>query len=210
MLTGRPPFEGTNAAAVAAQRLVSAPRPPRELNSAISPTLERVVLGALARDPGQRYAAAAFRDALRAAASGDQTLPLGTVPIPRSDPSNPSSQPSASAAWTAPPAAPRHSLPLWAWAIGGLLALLLVAWLLVGRAGLPASSAPGTVPVPNLVGRRLADVPTALKRAGLVAGEASTRVTDGPRVSTVIDQDPPADAAARSGDAVRVVVGVAR
>ncbi len=59
MLTGQPPFTGSNPLAVMNERLLIDPAPARELNPEISPTLEEVLFRALERDPRHRYATAA-------------------------------------------------------------------------------------------------------------------------------------------------------
>ncbi|MGA2881667.1 MAG: serine/threonine-protein kinase [Bryobacteraceae bacterium] len=58
MLTGETPFHGSNPFAVMNARLVTPPRPPSEIRPEITPQLETIVLRALARDPGRRYASA--------------------------------------------------------------------------------------------------------------------------------------------------------
>jgi serine/threonine-protein kinase len=58
MLTGQPPFTGSNPLAVMNERLLIDPAPARELNSGISPALEEILFRALARDPRRRYATA--------------------------------------------------------------------------------------------------------------------------------------------------------
>lgn len=58
MLTGTTPFHGSNPFAVMNARLTQAPCPPSEIDPAIPPQLEAVVLRALERDPQQRYASA--------------------------------------------------------------------------------------------------------------------------------------------------------
>jgi eukaryotic-like serine/threonine-protein kinase len=55
MLTGETPFTGANVFAIMNARLAHPPRPPREINPAISPQLEEIVLRALERDPDDRY-----------------------------------------------------------------------------------------------------------------------------------------------------------
>jgi serine/threonine-protein kinase len=66
MLTGRRPFEGDSAAAVALKRLNEDPRPPSELGHAIPPGLEAIVMRALAREAPERFPdAGAFAEALR-------------------------------------------------------------------------------------------------------------------------------------------------
>src|SRR4051794_25559610 len=58
MLTGRVPFDGDSAVAIAMKHVSENPRPPRELNPSIPPALEQVVLRALAKDPALRYQSA--------------------------------------------------------------------------------------------------------------------------------------------------------
>jgi len=58
MLTGQPPFSGPNPLAVMNERVLSDPRPARELNSEISPEVEEVLFRALERDPRHRYSTA--------------------------------------------------------------------------------------------------------------------------------------------------------
>jgi eukaryotic-like serine/threonine-protein kinase len=54
MLTGRPPFEGDVPAAVLHQHNSASPRPPRQLNSSIPQTLQKLVLEMLAKSPAAR------------------------------------------------------------------------------------------------------------------------------------------------------------
>jgi beta-lactam-binding protein with PASTA domain/tRNA A-37 threonylcarbamoyl transferase component Bud32 len=80
MLTGRTPFQGDSAVAIAL-RHVSQPAPsPREFRPEIPPELEAVVLKALAKDPKQRYLDAdsfiADLDAARSALDGDRHVDL--------------------------------------------------------------------------------------------------------------------------------------
>jgi eukaryotic-like serine/threonine-protein kinase len=56
LLTGEIPFDGETAVAIAYQQVSAHPRPPSEVNSALPPALDAVVLRALAKDPAQRYA----------------------------------------------------------------------------------------------------------------------------------------------------------
>ena len=56
MLTGHPPFEGDDPFVVASARQIGDPKAPRALNPAVSLQTEEIVLRALRRDPGERYA----------------------------------------------------------------------------------------------------------------------------------------------------------
>jgi serine/threonine-protein kinase len=71
MLTGRPPFRGDTAVAVAYQHVSEQPVRPSSVNPNVSPAFDMVVMRALAKDRFQRYQTAAeFRDDLDLAASG--------------------------------------------------------------------------------------------------------------------------------------------
>ena len=56
MLTGRVPFDGDAAVTIALKHVSEAPRPPRELNPAVPPELEQVVLWVLNKNPADRPA----------------------------------------------------------------------------------------------------------------------------------------------------------
>ncbi|GAC1349113.1 MAG: hypothetical protein NVSMB27_19180 [Ktedonobacteraceae bacterium] len=83
LLTGRPPFQG-GPGQVMRQHYLTQPEPPSTLNAHLSPSLDEVLLRALAKQPEERYAsitdfASAFEQAVRAA-------PAGAVPSPPSLP----------------------------------------------------------------------------------------------------------------------------
>lgn len=64
MLTGRPPFTGDDALGIVYRHLHETPQPPSEVNPAVLPVFDGVVLKALQKDPDERFASA---DHLRAA-----------------------------------------------------------------------------------------------------------------------------------------------
>jgi serine/threonine-protein kinase len=71
LLTGKAPFRGDTAVAVAYQHISEAPVPPSALNPAVSPALNAVVMHALAKDRGERFQTAAeFRADLDVAMTG--------------------------------------------------------------------------------------------------------------------------------------------
>jgi serine/threonine-protein kinase len=55
MFTGRPPYCGNNPMTILYQHLEGKATPPRELNAALTPELEAIVLKAMAVDPAQRF-----------------------------------------------------------------------------------------------------------------------------------------------------------
>jgi serine/threonine-protein kinase len=59
MLTGRPPFRHDDPFGPGSDRLIGDPPAPRSINPKISPAAEEIVLRALRRDPGERYASVA-------------------------------------------------------------------------------------------------------------------------------------------------------
>jgi eukaryotic-like serine/threonine-protein kinase len=58
MLTGQPPFTGQNPLVVLNERVLTDPRPARELNPDLSPQLQEILYRALERDPRHRYSTA--------------------------------------------------------------------------------------------------------------------------------------------------------
>ena len=72
---GEPPFSG-NSLEVANQHISEPPPPPRESGAHISEDLEALILGCLAKDPGERPDAASLRDRLLQGGAADETAAL--------------------------------------------------------------------------------------------------------------------------------------
>lgn len=71
LLTGKAPFRGDTAVAVAYQHISEMPVPPSAINPAVSPALNAVVMHALAKDRGDRFQTAAeFQADLDVASTG--------------------------------------------------------------------------------------------------------------------------------------------
>ena len=79
MLTGRVPFEGDSAVTIALKHVSESPVPPSQLNPAVGPALDQVVMWALNKDPADRPADAdqfiAALEQVRGAVSG----PVGEI-----------------------------------------------------------------------------------------------------------------------------------
>ncbi len=144
MFTGRLPFLAPEPADVAAMHLHDAPPPPRQVRPALTPAVEAVILKALARDPGQRFASGqALADALDTALADEAPPTLSRLSIPdrvkwqaAQTSLPPLVPPDASAAEppTAPlppvvRAAPRRRWGLWAIALALAAVLLCGTWL---------------------------------------------------------------------------------
>jgi len=200
MLTGRVPFEGESAVTIALKQVSEQPVAPSQLNPAVTPALEAVVMRALAKDPAQRYPDA---DAFIAALQGQE--------VPAAPPTN------ATAIAAAPPppppvlarepVTPAPPPPLdpdeegsrwWAW----LLALLLVAGLIIAAVLLLGNNK--KVTVPDVVGASQAAAQQALRAKGFATDatfETSTR-----RQGEVIGQDPSGGTQAKKGSTVHLTV----
>jgi serine/threonine-protein kinase len=84
-LTGRVPFEGESAVAVAMKQVSETPQRPSSINPAVSPALDAVVMRALEKEPGNRFQSAdAFIAALDAAmkepGAGSGTAAFAALP----------------------------------------------------------------------------------------------------------------------------------
>ena len=117
---GRPPFSADSQTATALARLTTDPVPPSRLRADVPPSLERVILRCLARDPAGRWpSAATLRDALAAVATDDDAAvldalsasgPITTLPSPSPrSPGPPSPDPRHPD--PSPPAAPHPAEP---------------------------------------------------------------------------------------------------
>ncbi|MGH9345500.1 MAG: serine/threonine protein kinase [Terriglobia bacterium] len=81
--TGKRPFEGKSEYSLMAAHLNEAPRPPMEMNPALSPALNSVILMALAKNPDQRFQSAdAFRAALAEASKGLEATTASAIAPP--------------------------------------------------------------------------------------------------------------------------------
>ena len=93
MLTGKVPFEGDTAVAVAHQHIHAQPVAPSTFNAKVTPALDAVVLKALSKSPKDRYQSTrAFSTALQDAASGKVVVPE-TKPEPIEELLGPISEP---------------------------------------------------------------------------------------------------------------------
>ncbi len=211
LLTGVVPFEGESAVAIAYKQVSAAPRPPSELNPAIPPSLDAVVMRALAKDPAQRYADA---DELIGALERErELLPAyqgAALPASHTGATALAEQPPATGSMlVVPPLGPppvdeppedeQGRRRWWLWAVVATAVVVAVALVLLL---LPANK---QVTVPRVVGETEQAAILALHRAGL---QANPTLASSVRVATglVVTQAPPAGSDASKGSTVKIVV----
>jgi beta-lactam-binding protein with PASTA domain/predicted Ser/Thr protein kinase len=213
LLTGVVPFEGETAVAIAFKQVSATPRPPSDLNPALPPSLDAVVLRALAKDPLERYA---DDDELIAALQVErEALPAHLAPGDGHYAADgPPHEPPTGIMFAAPGGADPHYEEyepaedeqrrrrnrriLW----GGLAALLLAA---AAVAVVLLTSPASKVSVPDVTGQTEQAAGTTLRRVGLNPVprlEPSSTVPSG----LVISQHPAAAARVEKGSNVALVV----
>jgi serine/threonine-protein kinase len=172
-LTGRVPFEGESAVAVAMKQVSQVPQRPSSINPRVSPALDAVVMRALEKEPGQRFQSAdAFIAALDAAmrepgvGGGTQSFaplpPVVAVPVEEEDEEGGGRR--------------------WLW-IG--LAIAAVAGILIGLALTRDTS----TTVPDVTNKQLEFAIGQLERKGFSIGKETSVERQVPR-NTVLEQDP--------------------
>jgi beta-lactam-binding protein with PASTA domain/predicted Ser/Thr protein kinase len=170
-LTGRVPFEGESAVAVAMKQVSETPQRPSSINPQVSPALDAVVMRALEKEPGQRFQSAdafiaALDQAMREPGVGRGTAAFATVPPVVEE---------------VPPEEDRKRNN-WLWA-------LLVAAIVIGLLiGLLLTRDTGT-DVPNVTGKQLEFAISQLERKGFDVGEEKFVNRQVPK-NTVLEQDP--------------------
>jgi serine/threonine-protein kinase len=198
LLTGRPPFRGESAVAVAYQHVRENPVPPSQLDPQIPPWADAIVLKAMAKAAAQRYQGA---EEMRA----DVQRAMSGVPVSQPPPAAmlPHTQRLDGPAVAAPPATPvhgrgdgagpppSHRRRLVLWVLAGVLVLAAAsttAYLVLASGGGGGSSSVGTryaVPdVRGLTSQQAGQKITANHLRPHFLGESSTTVPKGQVIST--------------------------
>jgi eukaryotic-like serine/threonine-protein kinase len=188
-LTGRVPFEGESAVAVALKQVSEAPRRPSAINPNVPPALDAVVMRALAKDPDARFKDAdAFLKALDAAERApDAPRAEDTAAYAAVSPSGETELPVAEEYYEAEVGRRRR----WRWFVVALLAVgvaALVAYALTR----PSHVAVAIKAVPSAAPRNqvVEQDPIPTDRGGGKAEEGSTvtlSVSSGPAIVAVPD-----------------------
>ncbi len=228
LLTARVPFDGDSAVAIALKQVSEPPPAPSAVVPGIPPELDAVVLRALEKEPGRRFAdadafIAALEDVRRRLAAGSGAAAharsvaapaaalAGGVMGPAGPPTDPYGLvPQPTSGWDAvggayPPAPPpevdpdaRDRSPWWI----ALLVGLVVAGLVVG--GLLLLGGDDTLRAPDVVGAPEAEAQVTLRNAGFETDSVAKRSDD--EEGTVIGQNPPPDAEVEEGALITLTV----
>jgi serine/threonine protein kinase len=179
-LTGRVPFEGESAVAVAMKQVSQMPQRPSSIQPRVSPALDAVVMRALEKDPGQRFQSAdAFIAALDQAmrepgGAGRGTTSFAALP-PVVAPEGEDAE---------DPEAKRKRRRNW-WILAALVAIVIGALI-----GIFASRSNPTTPVPNVGGRSLQRAEEILEQRGFTVNQPPISVHRQVEPGTVLEQDP--------------------
>jgi eukaryotic-like serine/threonine-protein kinase len=218
MLTGRVPFEGESAVAIALKQVSEPPVPPSQHNPQVSPALEAVVLRALEKDPTRRFGDAdEFIAALEHAnPSHPSVLPppatAATSVLQATGPMIPIPPPGAyqdvsqvEQRYYGPPEPPADE-PEDGDGPGRWWVALLVGLVVAGAivAGLLLTGK-DKVQVPNVVGSPQAESEILLKRKGLSTDVTMKESPTQPK-GTVIGQDPGGGSRVPKGSVVGLTV----
>ena len=189
LLTGRPPFTGESPVSIAYQHVSEQPVPPSQLDPAVTPQIDTIVLTALAKRPEDRYQTAAeMRADVERAIAG---LPV-TAPVPVLSTDTAVMAPIGAVAAYAPAADDAKTRSPWFWVLLTLGVLAVgIGTLFVGRAlfGTPAVE---RVTVPNVVGLPVTQVQAELAKQGLVLGTQTPQASTTVPKDSVLSQNPPA------------------
>ena len=234
LLTGRPPFKGDSAVAVAYQHVEQIPPTPSSILSDIPDSLDRVVLKALAKIRDDRYRSAAemLSDLQRVARGMDVGAPpadsWATEVLPSAGLVGARAAVPAATSTVSAPAARVSSTSTSLPAVGSdgdaaskaaaarkrrtaiIMTLVVIALLLIGGSvwALSRSAAtPEAVSVPNVVGLSQADAKSQIEAAGLEWELNPEKVaSDTVDKDAVASTDPAGGAQAEKGSTVRVTI----
>lgn len=183
MLTGRVPFEGDSAVAIALKQVSESPPAPSSIKPAIPPALDSVVLRALAKDPANRYQSAAEMLSALDAAEANPEMAGHTERY----------------AAFVPPVEEDPRSRKWLWIAGAAALLLLVGvllWLFVFKAD--------KVRVPGVTGENETQATLRLQQAGFDVDR--DRLPNQQPEGTVLEQDPRGGTEADEGSTVTLDV----
>jgi serine/threonine-protein kinase len=199
MLTGRVPFDDENPITVAYRQVKDDPMPPSLIDREIPPTIEAIVMKALAKNPDNRYQTAQEMkaDLLRFI----EGIPVSATPVLPTQQLT-TGEPTA----ILPPySAEEKKTPGWVWALIIGIGVLVVVGIILA---LVLAGPKPMVDVPNVIGMNVEEARQALESVGLKMEikEEQYITSEGQQPDKVISQDPEWGLRITKGSTVSVVV----
>jgi beta-lactam-binding protein with PASTA domain/tRNA A-37 threonylcarbamoyl transferase component Bud32 len=218
MVTGRPPFTGDSAVSIAYKHVREQPPTPREVNTAIPPAFEKIILQAMAKDPADRYSSAQElrSDLLRYRQGRDVVaVPPAKVPPTRAAPETRAIPAAGDGGTRMAPAAvveeevtptpppPKRKTSAYVILLFAMLAALLLLLFLLGRTlGVFGGSDTRTVTVPSVIGFPADQAERTLIDRGF---KVERQLEENEREpNTVFAQEPPPDTRLEEGATVTI------
>ncbi len=223
LLTGEPPFTGDSPVAVAYQHVREDPKAPSEVNPAVPPQLDAVVLKALSKNPINRYQTAAeMRSDIVRVRSGQAPLAPAVMSADERTAMMAPGPPTASTRringrgvppppvpaydeYYADEEPPRRTGRVVAIVVGVLVVLGLVGF--VGYQLLSGPATPAQVAVPPVVGQAQQDASNQIIAAGLRVGNVTQQESSVDQVGKVLSANPAAGVQVPQRSNVDMVVG---
>lgn len=227
--TGRLPFDGPDAVSVAMKQVNDLPVPPREINPDIDPSLEAIIMKAIAKNPAERFATAkdmrlALNDYLagrpvnlgegftsaETVVMGGVVPPVGvadgTAVMPAMGGVNPASPTSAQRSYNANNTNGKKNNKKTIAIVIGIIAALAV----VGGIAFALMSGGGDdkdkIAVPSVVGQTVDEATAAIEEAGFELGKMEESFDDKVESGKVISQDPKGDSKQAKGTKINLTV----
>jgi beta-lactam-binding protein with PASTA domain/tRNA A-37 threonylcarbamoyl transferase component Bud32 len=215
MSTGKPPFTGDSPVAVASKHVRDQPALPRSVNPAIPPAFEAIIMKAMAKSPGDRYATAEeFRaDLLRFAegrpveASEVATTTMGAVGATQAVMMTGATQAvPVGAGGGMDPNRAQEERQRRVRRVVALLVALLVILAVVAVVLVKTLNATQHVNVPSVAGQTVAAATQTLQSEGLSVGSTSRQTSTSTQKGEVISTDPKAGSKVAKNSKVSMVV----
>lgn len=225
--TGQLPFDAPDAVSVAMKQVNELPVYPREINPDIDPSLEAIIMKALAKNPTDRFATAkdmrlalndylagrpvnlgdGFTSAETAVLGGGVVAPIadGTAVMPVTPSSSPASTTTQRSYRSDDAAKSRDKKKTIAIVVGIIAALAIIGGITFALLNAPSEN---SVPVPNVVGMTREEAIAKIEGEGFQVGSVTEENSDTVESGKVIKQDPNSDVRRDKGSTINFTVSI--
>ena len=217
--TGKLPFDADDAITVAMMQVNDLPPLPSEINPKIDPSLEAIIMKAMAKNPNERFATAkdmrqALNDFLagRPVNLGDEMTSAETAVLGASDATavlNPvdASESSSSEAKSYDSGNTQKKSHKKAKKVAAII-LIIAAIAIIAFVAFSSCSSTETLTVPDVTGMKQEAAIEAIEEAGFEVGEITEENSDTVKSGRVISQDPEGNSEAEEGTTVNLVISL--